>query len=154
VYDKSVPFEAEIKWMKKETRDTATYAFRIRDSVVRKAYRFEPGQFNMIYVPGIGESAISISSGTMDHDLLHTVRVAGDVTTAVSRMRPGGVVGLRGPFGKGWPLEQGSDDNCRGRRDSAIEVRNETYLSQEKEMPRQGHYYLRVQDSERRYLQE
>jgi NAD(P)H-flavin reductase len=106
VYDKSVPFEAEIKWIRKETRDTATYAFRIIDSEVRKAYRFEPGQFNMIYVPGIGESAISISSGTMDHDLLHTVRTAGDVTSAVSSMNSGSVVGLRGPFGRGWPLEE------------------------------------------------
>jgi NAD(P)H-flavin reductase len=65
----------------------------------------------MLYVPGIGESAISISSGTGDHDLLHTLRVAGDVTTAISKMNPGDVVGLRGPFGKGWPMEETENRN-------------------------------------------
>ncbi|MEJ2697099.1 MAG: FAD/NAD(P)-binding protein [Candidatus Sulfobium sp.] len=106
MYDRSVPFEAVIKWIKKETRDTATYALKIRNSEVQKAYRFAPGQFNMLSFPGIGESAISISSGTSDHDLLHTMRVAGDVTTAISRLGAGDVIGIRGPFGKGWPMEE------------------------------------------------
>jgi NAD(P)H-flavin reductase len=111
VYDKSLPFGARIKWIKKETRDTWTYALKIIDREIERSYRFQPGQFNMLYVPGIGESAISISSGTGDHDLLHTLRVAGDVTTAISKMNPGDVVGLRGPFGKGWPMEETENRN-------------------------------------------
>lgn len=106
MYDKSVPFEAAIKWIKRETRDTATYALKIRNNDIQKAYRFQPGQFNMLYFPGIGESAISISSGTSDHDLLHTMRVAGDVTTAISKLGAGDVIGVRGPFGRGWPMEE------------------------------------------------
>jgi NAD(P)H-flavin reductase len=106
VYDKALPFAATIKWIRKETRDTWTYAFKINDREREKAYRFRPGQFNMLYVPGIGESAISISSGTSDHDLLHTLKVAGDVTTAISKMNTGDVIGMRGPFGRGWPLEE------------------------------------------------
>lgn len=106
MYDRTVPFEAVIRWVKKETRDTATYALRIRSGEIQKAYRFMPGQFNMLCFPGIGESAISISSGTSDHDLLHTMRVAGDVTTAISKLGVGDVIGLRGPFGKGWPMEE------------------------------------------------
>jgi NAD(P)H-flavin reductase len=109
VYDRSVPFEAVIKWIKKETRDTATYALKIRSSEIQKAYSFKPGQFNMLYFPGIGESAVSISSGTSDHDLLHTMRVAGDVTTAISKLGVGDVIGLRGPFGTGWPMEEAED---------------------------------------------
>jgi NAD(P)H-flavin reductase len=109
MYDRSVPFEAMIKWIKKETRDTATYALKIRSSEIQREYRFKPGQFNMLYFPGIGESPISISSGTSDHDLLHTIRVAGDVTTAISRLGVGDVIGLRGPFGTGWPLEEAED---------------------------------------------
>lgn len=106
MYDRSAPFEAVIKWIKRETRDTATYALRIKNSEIQRAYRFRPGQFNMLYFPGIGESAISISSGTSDHDLLHTMRIAGDVTTAISKLGPGDVVGVRGPFGTGWPMEE------------------------------------------------
>lgn len=109
MYDRSVPFEAVIKWIKKETRDTATYALKIRSSEIQKAYSFKPGQFNMLYFPGIGESAVSISSGTSDHDLLHTMRVAGDVTTAISKLGVGDVIGLRGPFGTGWPMEEAED---------------------------------------------
>jgi len=88
VYDKTVPFGASIKWIKKETRDTSTYALRILDRQIRKDYCFKPGQFNMLSIPGIGEAAISISSSPADHDLLHTVRVAGDVTTALSTFLP------------------------------------------------------------------
>jgi NAD(P)H-flavin reductase len=106
VYDKTLPFGARIRWIKKETRDTWTYALKITDREIDRVYRFQPGQFNMLYVPGIGESAISISSGSGDHDLLHTVRVAGDVTTALSKMSPGDGIGLRGPFGRGWPMEE------------------------------------------------
>jgi NAD(P)H-flavin reductase len=111
VYDKSLPFAATIKWIKKETRDTLTYALKINDKEIERAYRFLPGQFNMLYVPGIGESAISISSGTTDRDVLHTLRVAGDVTTAISKMNEGDVIGMRGPFGKSWPMEETENRN-------------------------------------------
>lgn len=106
MYDKSIPFEARIKWIKKETRDTATYALKIVNREIEKAYSFIPGQFNMLSVPGVGEAAISISSAPSDHDLMHTIRVAGDVTTAISRLNAGDVLGMRGPFGNGWPLEE------------------------------------------------
>ncbi len=98
-----------IKWMKKETRDTFTCALKIGSRDIQRAYRFLPGQFNMLYVPGIGEAPVSISSSPLDHDLMHTVRVAGDVTTALSRLRVGDVIGMRGPFGRGWPLEETED---------------------------------------------
>ena len=109
MYDKSMPFEATIKWIKKETRDSSTYALRINGRDIQRAYRFLPGQFNMLYLPGIGEAPISISSSPVDHDLMHTVRIAGDVTTALSRLRAGDVIGMRGPFGRGWPLEETED---------------------------------------------
>lgn len=104
--DKSVPFEATIKWIKKETRDTSSYAVKINNRDLQKSYWFQPGQFNMLYVPGVGEAPISISSAPVDYDLLHTVRIAGDVTTALSQLKNGDVIGMRGPFGRGWPLEE------------------------------------------------
>ncbi|MDA8168639.1 MAG: FAD/NAD(P)-binding protein [Nitrospiraceae bacterium] len=106
MHDKSIPFEAAIKWIKKETRDTATYALKVKSRDIQKGYRFIPGQFNMLYVPGIGEAPVSISSAPSDQDLMHTVRVAGDVTTALSHLKAGDVIGMRGPFGRGWPFEE------------------------------------------------
>lgn len=104
--DKSVPFEALIKWIKKETRDTSTYALKISDSEIQKAFSYKPGQFSMLSVGGIGEAPISISSAPSDHDMTYTIRVAGDVTTAISRLSAGDAIGIRGPFGKGWPLDE------------------------------------------------
>lgn len=74
-------------------------------------YRFLPGQFNMIYMPGYGEAAISISSDPDQPSRLgHTIRAVGNVTNALRRLRTGNQMLLRGPFGTPWPIEQ-----CRGK---------------------------------------
>lgn len=104
--DKSIPFQAEIKWIKKESRDTSTYAFKILDKEIQKRFKYAPGQFNMLSVAGIGEAPISFSSAPSEHDLTHTIRVAGDVTTAISKLNVGDIIGVRGPFGKGWPISE------------------------------------------------
>ncbi|MDI6729528.1 MAG: FAD/NAD(P)-binding protein [Thermodesulfovibrionales bacterium] len=109
MHDKSIPFEATIRWIKKETRDTATYALKINSREIQRTYTFKPGQFNMLYIPGIGEAPISISSSPTDHEIMHTIRIAGDVTTYISRLNAGDVIGVRGPFGSNWPLEEIED---------------------------------------------
>jgi len=68
----------------------------------------QPGQFVMLSIPGVGEAPISVSSSpsrSNGHFEL-CVRRIGDVTGALHRMRPGDVVGIRGPFGHGFPIEQ------------------------------------------------
>jgi NAD(P)H-flavin reductase len=73
---------------------------------------FAPGQFNMLYVFGVGEIPISISGDpTKPKMLVHTTRVVGTVTQAMRRLKRGDVVGVRGPFGSSWPVEeaQGND---------------------------------------------
>lgn len=66
---------------------------------------FAPGQFNMVYRFGVGEAAISISgSPEARGELVHTVRSAGRVTRALSEVAPGEIVGVRGPYGSGWPV--------------------------------------------------
>ncbi|MGA7161166.1 MAG: FAD/NAD(P)-binding protein [Bacteroidota bacterium] len=68
---------------------------------------FLPGQFNMLYVFGMGESAISISSDPSKPAMLaHTIHRVGTVTNALSQMRRGDIIGLRGPFGSNWPTEK------------------------------------------------
>ena len=98
-----------------EAPGVRTYAVAFRDGDAHgDRYRFEPGQFNMLLLPGIGEAAISISSAA-DPDptvgpgrgtvIEHTVRSVGNVTQALARLGVGDEVILRGPFGKPWPLE-------------------------------------------------
>lgn len=73
---------------------------------------FEPGQFNMLYVFGVGECAIGISGDPADEGtFVHTVRDVGVVSKALAALEAGAVAGLRGPFGTGWPVEgaEGSD---------------------------------------------
>lgn len=65
---------------------------------------FEPGQFNMLYVFGVGEVPISMSGDPAAGRLRHTIRAVGQGSAALTRLQPGDAVGLRGPFGTGWPM--------------------------------------------------
>lgn len=66
---------------------------------------FTPGQFNMLYVFGIGEAAISISGNPADTErLVHTIRAVGSVTSAMRKLKKGHFLGVRGPYGGSWPL--------------------------------------------------
>jgi len=68
---------------------------------------FLPGQFNMLYVFGVGEVPISISGDpTRPESMAHTVRGVGSVTEAIARLKKGEALGVRGPFGQGWPVEK------------------------------------------------
>lgn len=69
-----------------------------------------PGQFHMLYVHGVGEVPISLSSIGPDR-LGHTIRVVGEVTRRLAELAEGDTVGLRGPFGTAWDLtvEDGRD---------------------------------------------
>ncbi len=101
------PQWAEVLSVQQEIADVATLSLRFDDPAVQSSYRFLPGQFNMLYLPGFGEAAISISSDAEDRTHIgHTVRFVGNVTRALSRVRPGDQVGLRGPFGSAWPAAQ------------------------------------------------
>lgn len=84
--------------------DLHAYRLRLLDPSARPRFDFQPGQFNMVYVPGVGEVAISISSDPDEEDLEHTIRIVGRTTRVIERLGPGDVLGLRGPYGNGWPL--------------------------------------------------
>ena len=74
--------------------------------VGRELPPFSPGQFAMVYAFGVGEVPISVSALRGPRGgLVHTVRAVGAVSTALYRLRPGGTVGLRGPYGTGWDLD-------------------------------------------------
>jgi NAD(P)H-flavin reductase len=101
------PYWAEIVEIQPEAPGVGTYWLRFLDSSLQASYRFLPGQFNMLGIPGLGESAISISSSPESPERIgHTVRFVGNVTQAISRLKVGDVIGVRGPFGSAWPLER------------------------------------------------
>jgi NAD(P)H-flavin reductase len=93
-----------VRRMRRETPDTFT--IEIEPATSDKASRFAPGQFNMLYVFGCGEIAISICADPRGKSLMHTTRVVGTVTKAMAKLRRGDMLGVRGPFGSGWPIEQ------------------------------------------------
>ncbi|MEX2161365.1 MAG: FAD/NAD(P)-binding protein [Anaerolineales bacterium] len=101
------PLWAEIVEIVPEAEGVSTYWLEFKDKALRKSYRFAPGQFNMVYLPGYGEAAISISSNPNKPERIgHTIRFVGNVTNAISRLSRGDVLGLRGPFGTSWPIEK------------------------------------------------
>jgi len=67
----------------------------------------QPGEFMMLYAFGVGEAAISISGdpSVTDGSITHTIRAVGAVSRALHNAQPGSIVGVRGPFGTSWGLD-------------------------------------------------
>lgn len=84
-----------------------TFSLQLEPPESAPEFIFEPGQFNMLYVYGVGEVPISISGDPGNTDILvHTTREVGAVTGAMKRLRAGDTIGVRGPYGRGWPVEE------------------------------------------------
>ena len=99
-----------VRRIRKETFDTWTLDLEPGDDADR--FSFAAGQFNMLYVFGVGEVPISISSDPNQPEALsHTVRAVGAVSKAICKLKRGDQIGVRGPFGSHWPVLQarGSD---------------------------------------------
>jgi NAD(P)H-flavin reductase len=102
-----LPFWAKIHEIVHEAPGVSTYWLEFLDPDLHQGFQFKAGQFNMVYVPGIGEAAISISSDLEDTRRIgHTIRAVGNVTSTINRMSVGDVLGIRGPFGSWWKLDE------------------------------------------------
>lgn len=100
-------YAVEVVNVRPEIVGVATYYLRLNEPGDRANYHCEPGQFNMLYLPGVGEAAISVSGLDEATDSwLHTVRTAGNVTQTLASLGQGGQLALRGPFGTAWPVER------------------------------------------------
>jgi len=101
------PHEAIILERIQEGPNLFTLRLKLTDQKLQDAYEFEPGQFNMLYLYGVGEVAISIVSDPEDsHIIDHTIRVVGRVTKGMAKLKTGDRIGLRGPYGHGWPMTE------------------------------------------------
>jgi len=108
--DPMVPELFRIERLKRETEDTFTLDLVPQEENTKIS--FLPGQFNMLYVFGVGEVPISISGDPSETSRLeHTTRRVGVVTKAMGRLKPGDTIGIRGPYGSHWPVteENGRD---------------------------------------------
>lgn len=99
------PAPFRVRHVGRETADTFTLGLAPEPGGA--ALPFAPGQFNMLYVFGVGEVPISISGDpSRTERLVHTIRAVGAVTRGLQRLKKGDLVGVRGPFGTAWPAEQ------------------------------------------------
>ena len=102
-----VPEPWKVRHVRRETRDTFT--LELQPAGGRNQVRFLAGQFNMLYLFGVGEVPISVSGDSNDNPkLVHTIRAVGPVTRALQKVKPGDTLGVRGPFGSHWPITESS----------------------------------------------
>ncbi len=102
--DPMVPVPFVVERSQKETADTFTLELLPRAG---GRFAFGPGQFNMLYAFGVGEVPISISGDpAFPQRLVHTTRAVGAVTRKMGALKRGDALGVRGPFGTRWPVEQ------------------------------------------------
>jgi anaerobic sulfite reductase subunit B len=97
----ALPARYRVAGRQDETYDTVSLDLRPVDQPI-PAHR--PGQFTMLYAPGIGEVPVSISGTGDAQALVQTVRAVGAVTHALCAAGPGQLIGVRGPYGTGWDL--------------------------------------------------
>jgi NAD(P)H-flavin reductase len=103
--DPMLPAPWRVRRTRRDTRDTFT--LELEPMNAGDSLQFLPGQFNMLYVFGAGEVPISMSGDPLKSGVTtHTVRAVGVVTKVMGRLKRGDVIGVRGPFGAHWPVEE------------------------------------------------
>ncbi len=100
-------FKSEIIAIVPLTAHEKLFHIRICDPCERENFAFLPGQFVMLELPGCGEVPISISSSSSNKEFIALcIRKVGKVTGMLHRLKPGTIVGIRGPFGTHFPMEK------------------------------------------------
>jgi len=107
-----VPNLAVIKDVKDLTFDTKLFMLSFKDKNVEEKFSYKPGQFAVISVLKEGECPISIASSlTRNKYPEFAIKKMGKVTTAMHNLETGDVVGIRGPYGNGFPVEEWVNKN-------------------------------------------
>ncbi|MDI6744836.1 MAG: FAD/NAD(P)-binding protein [Thermodesulfovibrionales bacterium] len=95
------PLIARIEDVKIEAEGVKTYTLS-----TGFPFLAEPGQFNMIGYPGVGEAPISLSAIMQDGSFKHTIKSVGRVTDFLKDFKKGDELFFRGPYGRGWPVKK------------------------------------------------
>jgi NAD(P)H-flavin reductase len=100
-----LPYTAEILSVIVENSQIKTFILAFVDQEFNRAFSYEPGQFLMLSVPHCGEAPISISSTPSQPGTIQlSIRAAGKLTRAMHQLEAGDTVGLRGPYGRPFPM--------------------------------------------------
>jgi sulfhydrogenase subunit gamma (sulfur reductase) len=105
--DYEYSYLAEITNIYPLTATEKLYQIQLSDPQLRRSFTFRPGQFVMLELPGIGEAPFSISSSPLRHgDIELCIRAVGNLTRFLDRVVRGTQVGISGPFGTSFPVEE------------------------------------------------
>ena len=107
-----LPRMATIQSMRPETIDVTTFGVTIDDSDGIGKFEYKSGQFAEVSVLGVGEAPISISSSSTRPEAIEfSIRRVGELTNALHELKPIDKIGIRGPFGNFFPLEEMEGQN-------------------------------------------
>lgn len=103
--DNMTPLTAEILHYHEDSADTRYFTIRLIKPDLMTAP--QPGQFFMLSVPGHGEAAFTFATAPNKQGVFDVlVRAIGELTQALFALKSGQRIGIRGPYGKGWPLTE------------------------------------------------
>lgn len=106
------PKPAVIQKIVDETADTKTFTLTFTDPLDQQSFLYRPGQFVEVSVLGEGEAPISITSSPSRQGFIElSIKRVGQLTEVVHRLTPGTVIGIRGPYGNGFPHKEAAGDN-------------------------------------------
>ena len=109
-----LPFPVRVERVVEETSDHQLKSIYLSflDDADRDAFNYRPGQFAELSIEGVGESPIGIASAPTDGpELCFTVNKTGKVSSAIHNLQPGDMMGVRGPLGNSYPLEEMEGSN-------------------------------------------
>ncbi len=108
-----IPDTVELLYFADDSEDTRRYRFRLTDKTTYAAWQqAQPGQFFMLNLPHIGEAPFTFTSPPNEEgEFSALIRQMGQVTTALFAMKQGAILGARGPFGRGWPVNEVSHED-------------------------------------------
>ena len=102
----SIPEVATIVDIRDEIEEVKSFYFTLDRPEIEEAFKIRSGQFIMCTVFRAGEFAVSLPFSP-ENDRKHiSVRKVGKVTAALHQLEPGDKIGVRGPFGNGFPFEE------------------------------------------------
>jgi len=102
-----LPHLATLKDVIDQTPDVKLFKLELNDPAIRDSFEYKPGQFIFVSAFGVGESPFGLSSVSYRKgDLEIAVRRVGTVTSSLHELEPGATVGVRGPFGNFFPLDE------------------------------------------------
>jgi NAD(P)H-flavin reductase len=101
------PHNAKIIKITNLTHNTKLFEIKFEDEHVNDFFDYQPGQFVLLTVFGVGEVPISITSSPTKRGSFELgIRMVGNVTKKLHSMKIGDIVGIKGPFGQGFPINE------------------------------------------------